>query len=67
MSRSTHRGIRIEVTREQRELARDRTAFLTDRVGIRSMTLQDLLANAYVQGLIDAAEVVGDPRYGGKP
>lgn len=34
-----------------------RTDFLVDGIGA-TMSLQDLLANAYLQGLIDASEVV---------
>ena len=47
----------IPITREQRQLARNRTAFLLDGVGVQSMPIADLLGNAYVQGLIDATEV----------
>lgn len=51
--RKIERGERIEVTREQHELALKRTSFLlhmTDR------SLQDLIANAWVQGVIDTTE-----------
>lgn len=48
---------RLMITRDQRDLARRRTDFLLDGIGF-SMTIPDLLANAYLQGLIDAAEAV---------
>ena len=43
----------IEITKEQRAVAHARTAFL--HRGSWNMTLNDLLANAYIQGIIDAA------------
>lgn len=45
------------ITREHRRLAIERTDFLVGGIGA-TMSLQDLLANAYLQGLIDASEVM---------
>ena len=50
--RKVSRCERIEVTRDQHRLALERTDFLL-RMTYRS--LEDLLANAWVQGVIDAA------------
>ena len=55
--RARIRSEQFTVTVAQRDLARGRTAFLLDGVG-HSMPLIDLLANAYFQGLIDAAETM---------
>lgn len=46
----------ISVTREQHSFARRRVEFLTDAMGLQTVPLMDLLANAYVQGLVDATE-----------
>ncbi len=45
------------ITQQQRQLAIGRTDFLVDGIGA-TMSLKDLLANAYLQGLIDASEVM---------
>lgn len=45
------------ITEQQRQLAIRRTDFLVDSIGA-NMSLKDLLANAYLQGLIDASEVM---------
>lgn len=60
MKRQIVRSEEIHITREQRQLARRRTAFLLDGVGVQSLTVADLLANAYVQGMADAAEYFGN-------
>lgn len=46
----------FQVTREQRDLAVRRTEFLCDGIGM-GLPFSELLANAYMQGLIDAVEV----------
>jgi hypothetical protein len=45
------------ITAAQRDLAIRRSEFLVDGIGA-SLSLRDLLANAYLQGLIDASEVM---------
>lgn len=47
----------LKVTQAERQLARSRTDFLVDHIG-SSLTIGDMLANAYLQGLIDASEVM---------
>lgn len=44
-------------TPAQRDLAIRRSEFLVDGIGA-NLSLRDLLANAYLQGLIDASEVM---------
>lgn len=50
----------VKVTREQFDLAVRRTECLLDRIGM-NMPLRVLLANAYLNGLADAAEVIRAP------
>ena len=44
------------VTREMTELAKERTAYLLETCPMSSQTLPIKLANAYLQGIADAAE-----------
>lgn len=45
------------ITQAHRDLAVSRSEFLMDGIGA-NLSLRDLLANAYLQGLIDAAETI---------
>lgn len=47
----------LTVTPAERDLARRRTDFLVDHIG-STLTIGDMLANAYLQGVIDAAETM---------
>jgi hypothetical protein len=58
MVRANHRFARWEgVTREQIRLAEDRTAFLRESHLLASNPLRLTHANAYLQGVADAADV----------
>lgn len=48
---------RLDVTRAQSDWAVNRTDFLMDSIGAE-LSLKNLLANAYLQGVIDAAELM---------
>lgn len=47
----------MSVTEEQRQLAIRRAAWLSDGIGA-NLAMKDLLANAYLCGVYDAAEVM---------
>lgn len=50
------------VTNEMVRLAEDRTRFLCEPYILRTKTVTGLLANAYLQGVADCAEIAADMR-----
>lgn len=55
--RKKSRCERFDVSQREHSIALDRTDFLLDQT---HRPLRDLIANAYLQGVIDAAETMAD-------
>ena len=60
-------GVRWDVDKQFYDLARHRTEFLLKGHIIGRMRVDTLLANAYLQGVSDASEVIGDRLVDGTP